>query len=503
MNVILATVKGYNPLTSTEETIYLSDRSAPPVMVGSVPTFFDNRISSITGVNRAMFAKGRISGSSSITGGEITLVNTDGAYDYLDTWGLDGRDIVIEYVDLLEDGTYTVISTFKGTLDIPDITLTSNDSSISLRIKDRYKLLDKKIQTNLFLGTNVGPTGYEGTDNLKDRPKPLCFGKCLNITPVLVNESTLTYQVHDGPINAILKVYDNGVDLGAGFTASLSTGMFTLSAMPAGTITCDVEGAKPSGTYLNNVKSIISEILVTYTDLVTGDLSSDFTSFAPTELVGIYVDSDSTVKDVIDQLTASIGAYCLFDETGSVRIGLVKSVRNDAADWNSSAAVATLEDYSIEEITKYVSADTQVPSYRLELSYAKNYTVQKAADLAGSVLLDLDRTAWLKEEFRLQTYDTPSVQTIYKTSDKFKIISLLVNKSDAINVTQRLSSLYNIKRNFYTIVVPIEEGSVIDLNDVIVIKYDRFDMSAGARFLVVGKADFTPSINQIQLEVWG
>src|SRR5574340_223539 len=124
---------------------------------------------------------------------------------------------------------------------------------IAIRIKNRQLELNTPIQTTKYAGTNSLPDGLEGVSDIQGKSKPLLFGQCKNITPVLVNTSRLIYQVNDGAIiTTNAAVYDNGVALTKGadyasqadmetnapaagaFRLWLAGGYFRLGSTPAG-----------------------------------------------------------------------------------------------------------------------------------------------------------------------------------------------------------------------------------------------------------------------------
>jgi hypothetical protein len=121
---------------------------------------------------------------------------------------------------------------------------TKNRGRINLKISDKLQRLNGPI-TETKLG---------GTTANADRLLPLCFGECHNVEPLLINPSVNEYQVHDGAIEQIIEVRDNGVPVA--FTPFLSTGKFRLAKQPSGQITASVQGA------------ILPEAL--HTDLVVG-----------------------------------------------------------------------------------------------------------------------------------------------------------------------------------------------------------------------------------------
>ncbi len=170
--------------------------------------YYEPRIKQPGNFKQIMFKEGSTGGESEVGYGEVVLINIDGGLDSLIDYGFSGRQIVIKAI--LSSGTYTLLT---GTMEQP----TATWEEISIRIKDRQTELDVPIQPTKYAGNNVLPAGLEGTADIKGKPKPLLFGKCRNITPVLVNTSKLIYQVNDGSILSLdAMVYDMGVELTKG-----------------------------------------------------------------------------------------------------------------------------------------------------------------------------------------------------------------------------------------------------------------------------------------------
>ena len=120
-------------------------------------------------------------------------------------------------------------------------------------------------------GSSDGSLRFEIVDGSQElqRPivavsdKPLCFGYCRNVQPFLTNPASLEYHVHDGAIEAVVAVYDQGalLTLTTDYTVDLSTGKITLVGSPVGIVTADVKGAQVSGTWLDSTEEIASELI--------------------------------------------------------------------------------------------------------------------------------------------------------------------------------------------------------------------------------------------------
>lgn len=173
-----------------------------------------------------------LEGQVSLSFGDIEINNIDGT---LDSW--------------VDD--YWVNQTVR--IYLGDVTWARNDfrlmfsgitTGIDMRKRDRLNI---KISDALQrLNVPVSEVKLGGSTSRSDELLPLCFGECHNITPVLTDSTINEYMVHNGEIEGILEVRDNGVPVS--FTSTPATGKFRLSASPAGTVTCSVQGAKISSS---------------------------------------------------------------------------------------------------------------------------------------------------------------------------------------------------------------------------------------------------------------
>lgn len=159
-------------------------------------------------------------------GGEVTLINADGALDDLLDYAFDGQALRV----LQGDGgaaysTFTVL--YQGTMDQPELSL----DTLTLRVRDGLQNLDVALQPTKYAGSNVLPAGLEGTDDLKGKPKPILLGWAYNVAPPLVNTSRHIYQLHrtqfvsyagPGAVAWSLTVYDKRSAVTAGSEKTLA-----------------------------------------------------------------------------------------------------------------------------------------------------------------------------------------------------------------------------------------------------------------------------------------
>lgn len=184
-----------------------------------------------------------------------------------------------------------------------DLKAVSYDKAL-LSFKDRAAIFDVPIQTNLIAtGPNAG------------KPKPKCFGRCYNVSPVLLDAVTNTWMVHDGAIEGITVLKENGNPI-TDFTDYFD-GTFIINRAVTGRITCDVDGAKPAGTWLQTGEAFIAHIL---DDMgLAAPIDSDV---FPTYLLGLYISDERLVSDVLDEIVSNYVGSWMFDRLNQFRLRL-------------------------------------------------------------------------------------------------------------------------------------------------------------------------------------
>ncbi|UJX42967.1 hypothetical protein K9F62_09935 [Desulfovibrio sp. JY] len=449
----------------------------------------------------SVFKDGVTGGAGDISLGEIELVAVSGGLDTLAGYALDGRRFVLRHAAHGRVDTAETVMT--GVVESLELTWTR----AILNIRDRRAELEKPIQANLYAGTDSGPDGVEGDDNLKGDEKPLCYGHCCNAPTTKVNASTLIYQIHDGPVAAIEAVYDKGLPLTATqdyadvaslqaatfsagqFATCLSAGMFRLWAKPAGAVTADVRG-DASGGYVSTVAGIMERILRTRAGYGSTDLSAaDFAALAaanPAE-VGLCIDAGdgADMDQVLDDLARSIGAWWTLDRFGVVRVGRFEAPAGEPVATLTEVEILAGDGGGVEQIPANDTGNG-VPVHRVSLTYGRNWSVQDDNDLAGAV--EDDRRAWLAEKTRTVVAEDAAVLDIHPLSPAIDIDTLLVEAAAANNEADRLLALYKVRRQRFRVRLRPRYGLPLSLGNVVRLTLPRFGLSAGKLFAVLGLA---------------
>ncbi|MDB5613625.1 MAG: hypothetical protein JWQ22_1278 [Devosia sp.] len=370
-----------------------------------------------------------IDGSASLTWGDIELGNEDGSRDNWlnDVWK--NRPIAIYSGDARwPRSDFRLI--FLGT--IADFQ-SRERGVLNISLGDKLQRLNTPMTENRLGGL---------TEN-KDRLRPLCFGECHNIEPLLLNPATLTYQVHDGPIERIIEVRDNGVPVN--FTADLNAGTFKLATQPAGLITVSVQGDKTGGVWRYTVSSLITHIVTTYGKPVDRFSAADLDmgSFTPFESahqqpIGLYLPERTNILQACSDLASSLGAQILMSPEGRLRI--VK-IQLPALGTPTPVGMSEMVERTLQV------ADRPAVAASVKIGYCKNWTVQ--TNLQSGI------PEQHKNLFALEWLTTTA--TNQTTAAKYRLAiepvqkdTLLLREAEAIAEAARELALWQTQRTVYT-----------------------------------------------------
>jgi hypothetical protein len=426
-----------------------------------------------------------LDGSVSLSFGDIELINTDGALDdWLDDYWVNRSVTVLVGDPNWARADFRVM--YSGLM-----------TGIDSRKRDRVNL--KLSDTLQRLNTVVTEAKLGGSDATRaDDHLPLCFGECHNVTPLLIDKTVNEYMVHNGPIESIIEVRDNGVPVA--FTPYLSTGKFRLSAQPVGVITVSAQGAlldifdDSSDMYRNNAVDIIYTLMTRYGNTTTRLTDTDIdlagiTTFrsSNTQAFGLYLSGRENVLDVCNKLASSIGARLYVTESGKVGIvkltlpwgGATKPVNsNDMVD-------RTLE---IKQVVEVVAS--------AKIGYCKNWTVQNS--LTTGIVQD--HAALYAEEWLTQTATDSTAATNYNLfTDPVMVETNLLRTDEAVAEANRRLSLFNVPRRLLKF-TGLPHMISYSLGSYIVLTHPRFGLGAGKVGQITSVA-IDPMNPQIEFEV--
>ena len=412
--------------------------------------------------------------------GALLIDNSDGVYDSWLTDTFDGRTLTLK----VGDSTDYAMSSFSTLLvgesdriEVPDL------KSLRLVTRDRMNKLNAPVQTALIGGS--GPN--------KDRPKPLCFGEVYNVTPALINDTTHEYQVHDGQIEDIVTVYENGVATALTVTEDLTNGKFTLSAKPSGQLTCDVKGAKPSGTYLTKSGEIIKHIIINQGGIAAGDVNTSSITTLDTDApytIGVFVPDRRNTIDVLDEIITSVGGYYGFTRAGVFFVGRLVAP--------TGTAVTDIGDHDIVGEPQ-VTFD-QTPLKQVRLFYKRNWTVITAG--VATTIAEAQRAYLLEKGLIYATTEDAAIVAAHpRAQAPDAVLTLIAGLADATTEAARRATLFGTQRFKYKVQVHSDETTALNLGDIVTLTDERYGLSAGKKCLVIGIREYVLD-SRAELELW-
>lgn len=445
--------------------------------------------------------------------GQLVIANADAFYDFLpQTYAIDGRAINI-YLGR-RDGSYDAA--------FPLARLTAKDwnidtDSITIDLVDNSYKLEVPMQTNVYGGTG----GSDGGADLAGKRKPLSFGNPQNVTPAFVDTSLLIYQVHDGSLQSIDAVYDEGealtnagdvVDYATLAAASVSAsfyktckaaGVFKLGVKATGQVTVDVKGAN-SGGYIVTTADIVKWALLNRTTLTSANLdAASFSNLNSVQAAPIDYflgpDDDVNVATFIQAIMGGIGGW------GGHKLDGTFEVRIFEAPSGTAVASFTRDDMLDPDIKREPLPSAYVPPpYRWRVPYARNWTVQTTGLAAG---VSASRVGFLSQPYRIAEAVSATIQTDHPfAQDRDPIAAYFTNQSDALAEANRRIELFQTTRVIYRALVP-RRGLRRDMGDVIQVTHPRFDLVFGRLMTVVETTiniDFTANaIDSVELAAYG
>lgn len=341
----------------------------------------------------------------------------------------------------------------------------------TLSFRDRAELFNQPIQENTVAS---GPN--------ENKPIPLCFGQCFNVSPVLIDPVTKKYQVHDGQVQAITDVRENGQPIG--YTADLATGTFTLTYNAKGRITADVQGAVVDSQYLSTADEMLSHIIENIMQL-----PAPVGTALPAYTLGLYIASETTVTNALDSIVASVGGAWFFNRLNQVVVTHFNGL-NTATD---TLTLDDIEDDSLLPVRRISPAKT------VSIGYQKNYTPQ-ADGLAGVIRENDPELATLYEqEESTAVAENVGITTTHPEAAEINVSTLIAFKVDAQTEAQRRANLASVPHAVYELEA-FAAPFAMQLGQTIHIDYPQY-FNGGKDALIVRLTDY-PEQNSVRMEAW-
>jgi hypothetical protein len=422
-----------------------------------------------------------LDGAASLSFGAINLINTYGTNDLFLTYIWNRRPIKIYLGDPNWPKSDFVLI-FDGL--VQDLT-TNGEGELTLSLFDKLQWLND----SLTEATLASLTGYSeaqktvsGITTKNETILPITFGECFNIQPLFVDNGTLAntgnvYMIHNGLIDNIAEVRDNGVPVEV--TKNLNAGTFSLNNLPFGTITCDVLG-DATGSYTNTIPGIITKICTSsnYGTIATNRFTSnDLNLGTDTRAVGVYINNKTNMLQVCNELAQSINASLISPsvtvnyQTGQISASKLKLVELKVPSSADYSGVELNDDYMVVG-SLAITEIFPVKPY-VKLGYCKNFTPQQ------TVAAGIDPACKFDEEYWYITGENFTNKTLYRDAGTVEATpTLLITTQNASIEADKRLKLWEKPRKLITATY-LPHHLFTQLGDTVKIKSSRFGLDVG------------------------
>lgn len=428
-------------------------------IVKSIPAFSQEMTDFLTGQTQANV-------------GNIDLISDGSIDDWLLARDWVGRDVAL-YLGSIDWPRAQYRRIWSGVTSNFGL---SGTNVFTFEVRDTQHLLNQPcIVATLASGPDAG------------KPSPMAYGVCLNVTPALIDATAHTYQVHDGPIQSVDAVYQDGVSVG--FTSDAPNGRFSLSSAAVGTITADVHGALVGGYFLQSPGDLLKHFAsvrgVVPSDLIDAPAMELFACCCPQSL-NLYVPQVvSYPYALMDQVVQTVGGFYTISRDGALYAK--QFVLNGRSK-------LTLDPAGIKEHGLTVDK-VYPPVARMTFRYAKNWTPQQTVSSSVSET----RRAQLVTGGPTRTLENPNAANYERLVDTGTRDSLFTNPDQADAELIRQMAIWGQTRVKFAVQcfnAPLRSN----LGDVVTIQHPRYGLSAGMKGVVV-KAAQKPNKHRIDLGV--
>jgi hypothetical protein len=407
---------------------------------------------------------------SGLSYGDIEIINAEGQFD---AWLLD-RWINCPVKMFVGDPRWARAD-FRMVFNGIAADLSSKSRTrLNILIRDKMERLNSPV-TDVKLG---------GTTQNKDELLPLVFGEVHNMTPLLIDPSLHTYQVHQGQIHRVIEVRDNGVPVT--IVADTVSGTFNLTGTPAGAITASVQGDTQPDWNIT-VASIIKRLVTGYGKepmrLTEDDIDLDnFAAFdtAHPQPVGICTTSKTNVVDMVQALAKSLGAQPWFNRLGKLQ--LLQLSFPGVLPASGIAQRFGPEDMAAQNLSIAQRSPVQAA---VILAYCRNWTVQTGLQTG---ILEEHKARFATEWDTFTAKYTVIAQQYGLDLDPDQRETMLLRRKEAEPEAWRLLDMLCVPRTTYRFQA-YGRGLLLSLGEAVLLEHPRFNLDAivgGTPGVVVG-----------------
>jgi hypothetical protein len=491
---------------STVSTFYVATHDYTTEPGDDIPNqTFEGRLVNAGELKRSMFENGGTVGKPGRTQGYFELSNADGALDAWLDYGPGGWDFWLYYLASRDADYSTKTLAYKGTMR----GFSSDDlrTTIKIRIRDKLESLDRPLLTETYAGTtnSTGATA-EGDSEMRGQLKPYSIGRLYQEKAAPANSFDLIYQgsitaqailrpsdggatlTPAGPADyatlaalqaATTGIFGSGANIEAGeYATCLALGLCRLAALPAKAISLEMFSA--TAQVDRSAGAVAEQILldggVSSLDIDSASFTALTTSSGAWE-VGVYVDSDVSILDVVCSVLNSISATLVATRDGTIKavsLGAVPGSLSFNPIFEDEAVVDTFTNDDLSADSQFILRSSPqaegdaVPAYGVNIKWRPRGFVLSAGDLLPSTS-PANVNSYGKKYIELSQGNS-DILAHNPLAQLLQFETCLMNGTGAIIQGLRRLDFYSKRRDYITFTVSMDRAGDVELGDIIVIQ---------------------------------
>ena len=417
---------------------------------------------------------------------QVRLLDPNGVLDGVALGDISGAAVAIEQVDL--DGAYAdKVSIARFVVDKVTV---EGDMRKTLHLRDAHDQLDNVLNPGEFPESVTGPGG---------QTQPAVIGAVSNAPGLMTGSDGSVVWLADAPVSvAVLRDRADAMEAGT-YTADSYNQQLKMAWRPIGPMTADLSsiglssGEPIPATLAQALREVFRRAGITAWSLSDAQAIDTATGYAG---IGYYAGSRTTVRQALQAILGSYGAWYYQDDTGTLRFARIvdPSLPGDADFELDGGDLA-------EDLT--FTNDT-APALTTRMAWRPNARVMSESDFVTDIIdVPPSLRAQLTSQYAGVVTAAGVISTEYRSAlDAEPYISLFWREIDAQTEVTRRAALYSGQRRTYKAVVKADVGFAPLPGQRVLMRYPKYGMDAG-RKLLVRRVDRNPATGDCTCYLWG
>jgi len=411
----------------------------------------------------------------------ITCNNFDGS---LDSWGtktIKGQSVIgrltteIDTDSPIPAYTQVELADFEVVLTARGEDVVFDGDTCDVILGDKFATLFEKDElTTTYTSAGANPAQLNTV-------RPLVLGE-VNFAPCkLIDTTNNKWDFNDEAYDSLIALRRGAYLLTLTTDYTLTTDGVDLVGAAQGFFQAQVKGCKRSGTWFDDLETMIKFAVLDRGSLSSGDLDSSLGTLSSALGYSFCFAAQNQVVKVgefVRSLLDSVHAVVWQDRLGVLRFGQL--------ELPTAPAVVEFVEADILEINRAMDKAEGLTQF---LEYDKNYAVAANGDIAGAATAAERADSTRPVSYAVPVTPADPEDYAYPALARPPAKSLLKNSADAEAEIQARHDIYVSRRFFYRMRIAIPEGSVdawqLEPLDIIKVTHSRYGLSSGVYMRVI------------------